>query len=65
MSSSLVDRTLVLFARAKKQGITNLQIFKDTELNPNWLSAFLNQKIPDPSVHRVQQLHDYLTEKVG
>lgn len=60
---TLLDRTRQLLQEAKKKGITNLQIFEATRLKPNWISRVLNDEDYDPSVKRVQTLHDYLAGK--
>ncbi len=58
--SSLLTTTRDMLQRARERGTTYLDIYNVTKLRPNWLSAFANDKIKDPSVRRVQALHDHL-----
>lgn len=41
--------------------LTYLQIYQDTGLSPNWLSALACDRIKAPNVNRIQRLHEYLT----
>jgi hypothetical protein len=37
-----------------------LEIYKDTGLQPNWLDLVRRGKVANPSVNRIQYLHEYL-----
>ena len=36
------------------------QIAKATKLKPRWLNMVKNNEIPDPGVHKIQKIFDYL-----
>lgn len=59
----LLERTLLLLKKAQENGVTYLEIYQETQLRPNWLSGIATGKIADPSVRRVQALHDYLAKQ--
>lgn len=65
VATPLLTRTQELLRKASAQGLTYLAIYKDTELRPNWLTGIATGSIDDPSVRRVQRLHDYLSRRVG
>lgn len=52
-------RTLELLAATSK---TQLEIYKHTDIAPNWVYMFVNGQIPDPSVNRIEVLYNYLSE---
>lgn len=55
--SVLMRRTRDLLKATTK---TQLDIFGDTGISPNWLTLFGTGRIPDPSVNRVEVLYNYL-----
>lgn len=59
--SDLLNTTLRL-AQAKvasnDRGVS--QMCEAVGVSPRWFYKFVNGRIPDPSVRRVQRLHDYL-----
>lgn len=57
MNTNLLDTTLEL-ARASNLPVT--RICKATGVTPRWYYMFVRGEIKDPSVRRVQRLHDYL-----
>lgn len=40
--------------------LSYLDIYKATDLNPNWLTGIASGRIVDPSVNRVQALYEFL-----
>jgi hypothetical protein len=54
---NLLDTTLDL-ARTTEVPIS--QICKEIDVTPRWLQKLLVSEIKDPSVRRIQRLHDYL-----
>lgn len=58
--SPLYQRTLELL---RKSPATLREISEETALGYEWLRKFKAEKIPDPSVNRVQQLHDFLSTR--
>lgn len=58
-SSILLKETKELMAN-RSHTTTISVIHKDTQLDINWLYAFENGKIKDPSVNRTEQLNLYL-----
>lgn len=59
--SDLLDTTLELAlakVAANDRGIS--QMCEVVGVSPRWFYKFANGRIPDPSVRRVQRLHDYL-----
>jgi transcriptional regulator with XRE-family HTH domain len=63
-ASTFAEATRTLLLTLCKQTdsppLTFAQIARATGLKRNWLTRFAKNKIPDPSVHRVQTLQDYL-----
>lgn len=57
MNTNLLDTTLEL-ARTTPLSVTS--ICRETGVKPRWYYMLLNGDIKDPSVRRVQRLHDYL-----
>lgn len=45
----------------KESSVSYLEIYKATNISPNWLSLFVNDVIPDPSVNRVEALYTFLS----
>lgn len=48
----------------QKSGKTNLEIYKDTGLQPTWLDLVRKGKVRNPSVNRIQHLYEYLRGSV-
>jgi hypothetical protein len=62
-ASTFEETTRALLLRLCKREpnpITLAEIARKTGLKRNWLTRYAKNKIPDPSVHRVQVLQDYL-----
>lgn len=57
---TLLARTRKLLQSTDK---TYLDIYKATNLNPNWLSLLARGEMPNPSVNKVQALYEHLTAK--
>lgn len=55
--SALMRRTRELLRTTAK---TQLDIFGDTGISPNWLTLFGTGRILNPSVNRVEALYNYL-----
>lgn len=62
--STWLDDTIKLIKRAPGRGISYLEIHRATGVLPNWLSYVANGKIPDPSIRRIQAVHDFLLERM-
>ena len=58
-SGPLYERTLYL-VKNRPYSIKLQELSKATGLSVPWLSEFANEKMSDPSIHRVQKLHDAL-----
>lgn len=56
----LSQRTRTLL---RETAVPYLEIFKATNISPNWLSLFVNGKIPDPGVNRVECLYNFLAKR--
>ena len=56
-SPSLLDATLQLM-RSSQQPVKS--ICDAIEVTPRWYQKLLSGEIQDPSVRRIQRLHDYL-----
>lgn len=56
--SQLMLRTRELLNTTDKR---QFEIYKDTGIQPNWLSRFAAGGIPDPSVNRIEALYNYLS----
>lgn len=59
---TFLQKTLILLKRAREKGITQLEIYKATDLQPAWQSNLTSGRIKNPTVGNIQKLHDYLTE---
>jgi hypothetical protein len=57
---TLMQRTQQLLRDTDK---TYNMILIDLGIPQNWLSLFANDRLPDPSVNRVQKLYEYLSGK--
>lgn len=59
------EGTLLVHTRRALQSTTAtyLDIYKDTGLDPNWLSLMSRGKLRNPSVNKVQKLYEHLTGK--
>jgi len=55
-----LERTLALIKRANEAGLTYRQISDATGVNVFWLNKVRWGEISDPSVKRIQRVHDYL-----
>ena len=55
--SVLMKRTQELLREAK---VSYREIDRALNISPNWLSQFVNDEVPDPSVNRVECLYTYL-----
>lgn len=45
--------------RLNRQGVSLVQVCAETGLKRSWLWQLKDGRIPDPSVRRIQVLHDY------
>lgn len=52
-----MQRTLDLL---ETNTITHLEIYKATDISPNWLWQFATGCISDPSVNRIEVLYNFL-----
>jgi hypothetical protein len=60
---TLLESTLKLLHRATGKGISLREIAPENELvEYEWLKKFYAGKIEDPSVNRIQALHDRLSK---
>lgn len=59
---SLLDRTYQLLS---ERTLSLREIAEQTKLDESWLAKFHRKVIPDPSVNKVQRLHDYLVDQKG
>ena len=58
---SLIERTSTLLTNAIERGMSLRQIApSDSPVDYEWLKKFSAGKIKDPSVNRIQSLHDHL-----
>jgi hypothetical protein len=55
--SRLVARTRELLRASNK---TQLEIYNDTKIQPNWLAQFSAGSILNPSANRTEALYNYL-----
>lgn len=64
--SRLSHPTSILMTRTQElirdTNITYLDIYTATGVSPHWLTLFVNNKIPDPSVNRVEALYVFLNK---
>lgn len=58
--SDLLNTTLDL-AKAKAGDVNVKRMCDAVGVSTRWFNKFMAGQIPDPSVRRVQRLHDYLT----
>lgn len=63
--ANLHDRTRSLLDAAKARGVPLAEIAQaiGEPVRYDWLKRFAAGNIPDPSVNRVQALHDYLASR--
>jgi hypothetical protein len=61
MTSPLLDRTHELID-AREESLR--EVAKGAQVGYEWLSKFAHHRIQDPSIRRVQSVHDYLAGKV-
>jgi hypothetical protein len=61
--AQLTRELLCTLNQRAENPVTLAEIFRATNLKRNWLTRFAKNKIPDPSVNRVQILHDYLAKQ--
>ena len=40
-----------------------ISIYKETLIQPAWLTTFANGRIPDPSVNTIEALYNFLSDK--
>jgi hypothetical protein len=59
---SLLDTTNLLLAEAREKhgSLAKIASQSDGTVDPEWLKKFASGKIGDPSVNRIQSLHDHL-----
>lgn len=50
-----------VMARLNAGGVSLAQVCADTGLKRSWLWQLKDGRIPDPSVRRIQTLHDYFS----
>ena len=64
-TSRLTHKVGVLHTRTREllaaSTVPRLEIYKATDIPPNWLWAFENGHVPDPSVNRVECLYNFLS----
>lgn len=58
---TLYERTLELL-RGRPEELTLSKICKETGLKIDWIAKFVQGKVTDPSVNKVQKLYEYLTK---
>ncbi len=63
LSAPLLARTQQLVANAPRH-VTQRMMAQAAGVSDAWISRFIEDKIPDPGVRRVQKLHDYLVTVV-
>ncbi len=61
-SAGLLSRTLYMVNHAHRD-ITFAKMAREIGVDPAWITRFRNGDIDDPSVNRVQKLHDFLASK--
>ncbi len=54
----LVTRTRELLKACERPYI---EIYGETKIQPSWLTAFASDRIPDPSVNKIETLYCFLT----
>lgn len=61
---SLLEKTKSLLKKALKSGVSLRQLAQECkDVDYDWLKKFHAGKIKDPSVNRIQVLHDRLAER--
>ena len=62
---ALLEKTRGLLKEAKESGLSLRQIALESEgsVEYDWLKRFATEEIKDPSVNRVQALHDHLAAR--
>jgi len=60
METSLLDQALKL-AQSTKMPVA--EICREIGVTTRWYYMLLNDEIKDPSVNKIQRLHDFLAEK--
>lgn len=62
---SLLEKTKSLLKKALKSGVSLRQLAEECgeDVDYDWLKKFKAGKIKDPSVNRIQVLHDRLAER--
>lgn len=63
-SGPLLERTQYLLTHAPRS-ISRRSIAKGSGTTEPWLSRFASSLIADPSVNKVQRVHDYLVAEIG
>lgn len=59
---SLYENTMAML-RARPRHATLPQVAQAAGVTPDWLAKLSQGKMQDPSVHKVQKLHDYLASR--
>lgn len=62
MSETLYEKTVRLIAE-RPASLTLADIARGAEVKPTWLSALVKGDIPEPGVHKIQRLHDFMTNR--
>lgn len=62
---TLMQRTLELAAEAKARGITHKEMCDGIGVTVRWWMMVLSSDLKDPSVHKIQALHDWLERRLG
>lgn len=62
-TQSLYNQTLILLQNRSNK-LTLEKIAEDTGLKESWLSMFNQNRIPEPSVNKIQTLYEYLTKTI-
>jgi transcriptional regulator with XRE-family HTH domain len=61
MTTETLYQAACRLIKACPRHISFAQIAKGTGLTTSWISAFSRNEIPDPGIHKVQKLFDYLS----
>jgi transcriptional regulator with XRE-family HTH domain len=61
LTESLVDRTKKLL-KAVRGKLSLRELAEQTSINEHWLRSFACGRADNPSVQRLEKLHNYLTE---
>ena len=62
MKKSLYEKTLRLI-QSRPHNLTFAEISSKIDIGEDWLRKFAQGKIKNPSVNRIQTLHDFLNDK--